>query len=138
MNSQEKPKYNGTAFWFDGREYVIPPLSLRQVRELSDRLKDLSAAVDPGRGLDLLESRYIPIIHAAMTRNYPDLSVDQVAGFIGLDTYAEAFRAAMGRPKVLEVGEPQPVAESPSTGQRLNGVESTGASPQAPAGVSAT
>lgn len=132
----EQTKYSGIPFWFDGREYVIPPLSPRQMKELRDVIKKaadtpMNSGLDLG---DLITERFVPVIHAAMTRNYPELTVEQVTDFIDLDTFGLAYGAAMGRRAYeaalkrsqsldLSVGEATPVAEKK---QLVDGAESTG------------
>jgi len=91
-------KYAGVTFLFDGKEYVVPPLSPRQMREFKPLMEAAQTINTANQGLgDLVLQKFVPIIHAAMARNYPELTVDQVADFLDLDTYGLAYAAALGR-----------------------------------------
>lgn len=76
-----------------GREYTVPPLSLFHVRHFANQLKtlDLSGGMDPEK-LDLITQ----VVHAAMKRNYPDISQDQLLELLDLGNVYRVFEAVMG------------------------------------------
>jgi hypothetical protein len=71
--------------------YVLPPLSLGALEQLHERIKavngDFSSADQIGTVIDAA--------HAALRRNYPDLTREQVGDLVGLENMAEVFDACM-------------------------------------------
>ena len=71
------------------RVYIVPPLSMRQVRELSPKL-DLMKQGSAGA-----QDHVMDVILAAMQRNYPDMTRQQVAELIDLGTMQTCMAAVM-------------------------------------------
>ena len=113
-NSNGKPKYEGVPVWMDGREWIIPPLSLGQFRKHHGTLTNLDAT--PQNWEELIATR-TPIILGAIQRNYPDVTEEQLLEMIDLRTYREILEAIMHSSgmRAAQPGESQPVAET-STG----------------------
>ena len=92
-------KFAGTSFTFpDGRTLVLPPLSLRQFIQLQPRLsafnmQDAVQTVDMGLVVDT--------VHAAASRNYPELTWDDVADSLDIPTGVKAFLAVMDVTKLV-------------------------------------
>jgi hypothetical protein len=106
---QEKPKYEGVPVYLDGREYIVPSLSVRQFREHYAKLTAPQAAGETVA--QFLEDR-IPIICAALRRNYPGVTEDQLLDIIDLgsfDVITKAIQAASGMKRV-KPGESTPAA----------------------------
>ena len=84
-------KIPGTELVLGGQKYVVPPLSLGTIEVMTDRLqsfgkngmKDMTTAIDA--------------THAALLRNYPDLSREQVADLLDLGNVAEVMSVVMAR-----------------------------------------
>lgn len=62
------PRFPGQPFTLGGRDLIVPPLSLAQMRALAPKLDGIGARVT-------LEQLAIlgDVIHAALSRNYPDI-----------------------------------------------------------------
>lgn len=84
------PKFDGTKVTIGGEEYIVPPLSFKQLKALKE---DIVAMKD--RTADNNE-RMIRVIHAALSRNYPELTIDQVEEMIDLGNIMEITQAVMG------------------------------------------
>lgn len=86
----------------DGVEYLVPSLTLGQAQSFNDLMNDLNAkATDPMRvtaGFDI-SAQWIPIIAAAMQRNYPNMTVEEVADIIDLNDFDAIRQIVLGHRK---------------------------------------
>lgn len=100
-------KVKGIAVVFGGDSYVIPPLSLGSVEQLQDRIAKCNGDV---RDMEQIAT-VIDAAHAALKRNYPEITREAVADMIDLENMAEVFEAVMDvsgmKRKALEAGEAQ-------------------------------
>lgn len=102
-----------------GDKYTVAPLNFRQLQDLEAEIaacsKWSSSAVPK---MSELKSA-LPIVFAAVSRNYPDMKIEELANLLDLGSVREAFGAALGmtaemleevriRSKALAVGEAQP------------------------------
>lgn len=125
-------KVKGIPFAFSDRTLVIPPLSLGAMEQLQGRLA--------GMREDMADPEYIgtviDTVHAALRRNYQDMTRDEVADLIDLENMQEVMMCAMDvaglKRKSLEAGQGDTPGE-PSAGR-----SSTHTSRTAPAGRSRT
>lgn len=115
--------HSGKRIDLGGQEYIVPPLSLGQVRQFQQSLEELPRLT----GTALLLAA-VPVIHAAMTRNYPDLPISEVERLIDMRNFREVMPAVTG----IGEGETKPAASD-----RI-GAPSTGASLPSPAGHGTT
>lgn len=77
----------------DGKE--VPPLNFRQLEQYTDVLIEFSDITDPLVALKSL-SKIVPVVHAAMKRVYPDITIDEVKDFITMENFRSVFEAVMG------------------------------------------
>ena len=106
------PKYQGVAVTLnDGQPYVIPPLTLRQVRMFQDRLQGHGGGIGQ-ESIDLT----LDVLHAALSRNYPDITREQLEDVVDVANMVEAFQAVMDvsglrrkEQEAASAGEPAPV-----------------------------
>lgn len=83
------PRIKGTEFDFGTKKLVIPPLSLGAL----DRYREaLETAPEPNTIVD--------VTHAALVRNYPDMTRDEVADLVDLDNMHEVFNIVMNVSKL--------------------------------------
>ena len=75
-----------------GTEYVVPALSLRQIRQLSES-GDMDALGKPGADESALR-----VVYTALTRNHPELTVEQASDILDLANLGPALMAAVGKP----------------------------------------
>jgi hypothetical protein len=107
----------GVEFDFGGgRVYTIPPLSLGALQRLQGKLTDLQhrAALDP-----VALSVVIEALHAALSRNYPDISTDAVAELIDVSQIGDVMTA------VLDVSGLQRKAQEDSKNQAAQPVQTS-------------
>jgi hypothetical protein len=81
----------GLSVTLDGQPYVIPPLSLGALEQLRPRLLAFDEKMDDPEQI----STVIDTLHAALRRNYPELTRERVADMVDLANFGEAMRAAM-------------------------------------------
>lgn len=128
-------KVPGIEMPFAGQKYVIPPLSLGALEQLQDRLSAWDGTIKPET-----VSTVIDATHAALRRNYPEITRVEVADMVDMANMAEVMQAVMDvsglRRKEIEAqGEAQaPVVTS--TG--ASSMPGSAAVPDGPASTSAS
>jgi hypothetical protein len=98
-----EPRYEGVALRMGGREWIVPALNLRQLKRLAPRFALLAGAHPrsggKGVGAGMTEEQIealIEISHAALSRNYPTLTQEQVSELVDLGNAAPLMRAIVG------------------------------------------
>jgi hypothetical protein len=71
----EQVKYEGLKASIGGREFVLPPFTLKQNRTIV--LPALQAIRDSRGDPVKAVEQYAKVVYAALSRNYPDLSYDE-------------------------------------------------------------
>ena len=101
-------KFPGVAVILAGASLVIPALSLRQIQGLQARLAGYTGGMDADSTGLVLDT-----VHAALTRNYPDVTLEQVADWVDMRNMRELMDAVMGVSGLaerVESGEAQATA----------------------------
>lgn len=108
----EKQLITGIKINLGGRDLIIPPLNFRQIEEHSAALIKL-ARMKPGETIyqDLIQ--VVPVVHAALSRNYPRLSVDEVRDMLDMGNYRKVVDAVLGVSGLADNKEIMPGGESP-------------------------
>jgi len=86
----QQPIYPGIERELGGKTYVIPPLSLGQLRRLQKKLEQWSGDFD-----DKSVAVCVETVQCALSRNYPDITEDQVAEFIDVGNMFDLMQAVM-------------------------------------------
>ena len=100
-------KIPGTPINLGGVEYILAPLNLDQVRKFESVLPTLGQKETLGENI----TESLPVIHASLSRNYPDITLEQVSGLIDLGNLQAACLAVIsisGYEK--SAGEPAPAS----------------------------
>lgn len=106
-------KFEGTAVMMGGREFVAPPLSFGQIKRLKPVLEGLDAAQkNGGFNLDAIDGM-VQVVHMALSRNYPDLTTEEVEEMLDTANVMKVFAAIMGVSGFVQGGER--AAESAAT-----------------------
>lgn len=118
----EQVKFKGAPLYLNGRDYLIPALSLRQTKESHELLSKV-IEIDPKdpEAVQELMDQYVPVIGQAFRRNYEEVTDENLFDWLDLSNFVEAVRivqAASGYTRVATLGEAQPAAISgePSSG----------------------
>lgn len=92
----------------DGSTLIVPPLSLGALEQLHDRMVAFNGDVsDKGQIATVIDAAL-----AALRRNYPELTRDQVAELIDLGNFIRVFDAVMDI-----AGAKRQAAEAPPSGE---------------------
>lgn len=83
-------KVKGITLHLGGRNWVIPPLNLAALEQLQDQLAQFSGGIDAASVAAVLDATT-----AALCRNYPDITREQVAEMVDLANMAEVMEAVM-------------------------------------------
>lgn len=99
-------KVKGIKIELAGVDRVVPPLSLGSLEQLHEPIQKFMANVS-----DLSNVRVVvDAAHAALKRNYPEITREEVADAIGLDNMNDVFEAIMDvsglKRKSLEAAAP--------------------------------
>jgi hypothetical protein len=112
----------GVKVQMGGIEYLVPPLTLGQLRRLGPKIRAMSEVSPNVRGLsDEQIDAVAEIVSTALSRNYPDMSPEKVLEIIDVANAHEVISAVLTGAG-LKPGEAGAVS-------RLNGETSMGYSP---------
>lgn len=115
----EQVRFKGVPLYLNGAEYIIPSLSLRQVEEFDETLSQpVNAADGDITGLRMILSTYLPVIGAAIRRNYPEVKDEDLLDWLDLESVGEAIKIiqnASGYRTVRALGELPPAASTGET-----------------------
>lgn len=120
-----------------GRIYTVPPLSLGALQLLQDRLAALStlSSMDPVAVATMIEAA-----HLALRRNYPAITVAQVAELVDVANIGDVYECildAAGIKRKAQAAE-RAVAQGKALAESLGGIASSPSSAQTPAGTGST
>ncbi len=99
-------KIPGTPLNLGGVDFVMPPLNLDQVRAFESVLPTLGKKGSLTENID----EGLPLLHAALSRNYPDLTLDELRPLLDLGNFPAACSALVESSGFVESapGEPRP------------------------------
>lgn len=86
---------DGEKIQINGVEYIVPALTFKQVKALSEDISQIGSVKDANLGADKIE-KMLNIIHAAFSRNYPDMTREQVEDMLDLKNVRDVFHAVLG------------------------------------------
>jgi hypothetical protein len=106
----------GVAITIGGENWVIPPLTLGQLRRLMPKLRDLT---EIGAAMGEVEIEIlVEIVATALQRNYPDITSDKVENLLDLGNAGAVLKAVLTgsglKPSETPMGEA--AAPGPSSG----------------------
>lgn len=85
--------YEGVKITIGGADYIVPPLNLKRFRALKPKLAALEA-VSADLTVEQMDVM-VECVHAALSRNYPEITPDQIEEMIDLGNMTRIFRAVM-------------------------------------------
>jgi hypothetical protein len=89
------PRFGGKLLTLGGRTFTVPPLGMKKLRDLLPRLEKLQSAegITQAEQIDTV----IEAAVAAIQRNYPDVTAEELLELVDLSNVGELFAAVMGR-----------------------------------------
>lgn len=126
------PKFEGESVRIGDGTFVVPSLSIKQARKMWPTILELDKGITP----ENLPEKYgmmIELIHAALSRNYPDISIEDLEEMIDMGNVRRLVRIISAQSGLNRPGA-QPVAPA----VKSIGETSTDQSSREPAGASST
>jgi hypothetical protein len=105
-----EPKFEGEKVRVGDRDLIVPSLSVKQARRLWPEILELDKGITPAN-LPEKFGQAIPIIHAAISRNYPDITADELEDQIDVKTLRKLLLIVSGQ-SGMTPGEKLPVASA--------------------------
>jgi hypothetical protein len=91
------PKFPGVDVTLGGQVRVVPALSINQVKAWHTRLTKLNLEEADGIPSEESLETIIGVVHAALTRNYSSMTLEEVQDLIDLGNLTELFDAVVGK-----------------------------------------
>jgi hypothetical protein len=102
-------KIPGTPVNLGGMDYIMPPLNLDQVQEFESIIPKLGQRPTLRENLE----EALPLIHAALSRNYPEITIEDLRKILDLGNFSiacDALVTVSGYTKA-SAGEPAPASQ---------------------------
>lgn len=87
-NGNGQPNYEGEPVKIGNRTFVIPSLSTSQAKKLWPELITINQGVTV-ENVPERNERMLQILHAAISRNVPELTVDELADLVSVSQLAD-------------------------------------------------
>ncbi len=94
----------GMTIKLGGDDYIVPALTIGQVKRLRNDIQNINIAED-GQITEGMISAAAKVVHAALSRNYPDVTIEQVEDMIDLRNIRPIIDAVMGISGFKQAGE---------------------------------
>jgi len=87
----------GVSVELGGTDYTVPPLNFRQLRELEQELSALGSVTTNSLSIAAADvANVVKVAHAALSRNYPELTLAQVEELVDLGNAKDLMMAVAG------------------------------------------
>lgn len=93
--------YRGITVFFQGKEWIVPSLSVGQFEDNYDKLTKIEPVTDQ-KSLKKQFSTLLPIIGLAIRRNYPDVRDEDLRNWLDLATFKVCLRAVQNMSGLTE------------------------------------
>lgn len=91
MNQHVRKMVPGVVLVLGGTEYTVPPLTLGSLEKLQEKLKDFRNGSLDTKSIGTV----IDATHAALSRNYPEITRQETADMIDLSDMVDVMAAVM-------------------------------------------
>ncbi len=117
---------DGEKISLGGKEFVVPPLSFKQLRKFLPMIHTFTAGADSNSdflgGSSQMIDTMLMIILAALNRNYPDMTPDDLEELLDVATIFPVFKAVIGVAGLVQaVGKLAPGAMGMLIGETSTG-----------------
>ncbi len=90
-NTTTPTPHEGVTVRMAGKDWIVPPLNFRQLKELLPRIKSVQAGDFTPEFLEAMGR----VIHASLSRNYPELTPETVEDMLDMSNFTPVFNAVM-------------------------------------------
>ena len=85
--------FEGVTITIGGREFIIPPLSFKQVKALWPIIQEISK---PEKTIVDAVDGFTQVVHAAISRNYPDVTQEEIADLLDFGNVNKIINDILG------------------------------------------
>ena len=96
-------RFEGQTVNLGGQEYVVPSLSVKQARALWPKILELNKGITE-ENLPEKHGLSVEVIHAALTRNYPDLTRDELEDLVDMRNIRVLMALVSGQSGIFGTG----------------------------------
>lgn len=90
------PEYEGVPITIAGKEWIIPALNLSAIKRLRTKIDSLASIAMSVNITDEQIDTFVEIIHTALVRNYPDVTIEDVCNMVTFANVTPIISAVMG------------------------------------------
>ena len=94
MDNNSQVIYEGVKITIGGKEYIVPGLSLGQMEEMAEKVESLASA-DERITKEMIQT-VSEVCQAALSRNYPDITLVQVKNMLDVRNMNAVIEAVLG------------------------------------------
>lgn len=98
------PRFAGQEMTLGGTTFVVPPIALGALKTLLPKIQSLQLSDQGVPGIAQVEDA-LEICLAALKRNYPDLTLEQLGDLVDLGNFNALVRAVMGQSGLVRTPE---------------------------------
>ena len=98
-----------------GKDWNIPPLNFKALRRFREELGTMTAEALVNSG------KVVELIHAALLRNYPELTLDELEDMLDMGNVMLVTEAVLSVSGLVAKQPGEAMAASPSTGESSTG-----------------
>jgi hypothetical protein len=106
----------GTKCNLGGRDFIVPPLNIKALRILGPRFAELQSAAECGNLAEMFQGEkldtLLDVVHAAISRNYPEVTREELEDLVDLGNLEPVFRAVCAQ-SGMQKGAPKGEAAGP-------------------------
>lgn len=90
------PRFEGVSVKMGEEDFIVPPLNFSRLKKLTPLIEELGA-MKIGEPITAKQAdAIITVIHSALSRNYPHLTIENVEEMIDLGNVGPIIQAVMG------------------------------------------
>jgi hypothetical protein len=93
MEAETMALHEGTKVTMGGRDFILPPLTLKALRLLGPKIKVLGQINDVPTEEQV--GAMVEVVHASTVRNYPDMTPEDLEDLLDLGNLPTVFQAIM-------------------------------------------
>ena len=95
--------FDGTKVNLGGRDFILPPLTLKALRQLGPKIGLLGSL--SGMPTEEQIDAMIEVAHASISRNYPEITLDELGDLLDLGNLQDVFPAVMAASGLAKLPE---------------------------------
>jgi len=94
--------FEGTTLKIGDKDYVVPALTIKQIRTLKSDIQELRQLKDAVNIEDEKLDKMISVIYAAISRNYPDITREELENNLDMNNIQDVILIILGASGIVE------------------------------------